>query len=120
MKVFLAIGAFILSELVAIAVFRILRKEYDKKQTDENHGTDYFFGMSAPVFKGILERLTIYIGLLGNFPQILIVFGALKIATRIKSDDNISNDYFLIGNLSSIGIAMVAYYLYIWLQLWAG
>lgn len=59
--------------------------------------------------KGILERLTLLTGLLHDFPHILIAFGALKLGTRLKEDQNshISNTYFLSGNLLSILLAMV-------------
>ncbi|WP_417593313.1 hypothetical protein [Owenweeksia hongkongensis] len=115
MKVIFAIGAFLLAEILAIIVFKILRKQYVKSQNSDSETDQHrFLGMKAPIFKGVLERLTIFIGLLGGFPQILIVFGALKIATRIQSQDSITNDYFLIGNFSSISISMGTYYLYEW------
>jgi len=44
---------------------------------------------------------------------ILIVFEALKIGTRLKSpDDKIQNDYFLVGNLSSIFISVIYVYIF--------
>lgn len=63
------------------------------------------------VFKGMLERLVLIIGLLAGYPHVITAFGALKIGTRIKDDSNkISNDYFLVGNLISIlaAISLVA------------
>ena len=61
------------------------------------------------VVKGVLERLVLYVGLLCGFPTVLIVFGALKVATRLHDESKtpISNDYFLLGNLSSILIVMI-------------
>lgn len=38
------------------------------------------------IFKGILERLVLLVGLRMNYPQILIVFGAMKIGTRLSED----------------------------------
>lgn len=60
-----------------------------------------------------MERIIIAICLVIGVTPILIVFGALKIGTRLKSpDDKIQNDYFLVGNLSSIFIAIV----YMWIS----
>jgi hypothetical protein len=58
--------------------------------------------------EGMLERLTVLVGLLAGFPQILIAFGALKIGTRLteEQNDRISNAYFLTGNLLSLLLAM--------------
>jgi hypothetical protein len=39
--------------------------------------------------------------------QILVVFGALKIGTRLDKSDAIKNDYFIIGNFSSILAALI-------------
>lgn len=54
-------------------------------------------------------RAVLYIGILHGFPQILIAFGALKIGTRLHEDkqNKISNDYFLVGNLISLLLAML-------------
>ena len=43
----------------------------------------------------------------------LTLVGALKISSRIKADDNkISNDYFLIGNMISVGLVLLTCQLY--------
>jgi hypothetical protein len=59
--------------------------------------------------KGILERMTILIGLLAEYSTILPAFAALKLGTRLADDSKtrISNTYFLTGNLSSILLAIV-------------
>lgn len=59
------------------------------------------------VFKGILERIFITFTLLIGLPQALTVFAALKIATRIKDENKVSNDFYLVGNLLSIILALV-------------
>lgn len=43
-------------------------------------------------------------------PQRLAFFGSIKITTRLKDDDKISNDYFLVGNIASV-LMVIAYYL---------
>lgn len=56
-----------------------------------------------PMLLGVLERLFLYVGLMQGFGQSLILFGALKIGTRLKNEeDKISNDYFLVGNIISV------------------
>jgi hypothetical protein len=45
--------------------------------------------------------------LLNGIGHALVFFGALKFGTRIKVDDKVSNDYFLIGNLVSVGLVIV-------------
>ena len=66
-------------------------------------------GRKASVAKGILERAVLFVGLLHGFPQILIAFGALKIGTRLHENrqTEILNNYFLVGNLLSILMAML-------------
>lgn len=61
------------------------------------------------VLKGMLERFVLIIGLLAEYPHVITAFGALKIGTRIKNEENkVSNDYFLVGNLISI-LAAIGY-----------
>ena len=61
------------------------------------------------VLKGMLERLVLIIGLMAGYPHVITAFGALKIGTRIKSEETkVSNDYFLVGNLISI-LAAIGY-----------
>jgi hypothetical protein len=91
---------FIGGDVVAAVVFYIVRKALSKEQDK---------GVARlAIFKGILERLVLYVGLLNTFTSVLIVFGALKIGTRLHEDNKcpVSNDYFLIGNLLNILIAM--------------
>lgn len=68
------------------------------------------------LLKGLLERAFLLLSLINGFPQALTVFGALKIATRLKDkDDRITNDYFLIGNMISLMLAII--YFLIWKNL---
>lgn len=76
----------------------------NEKPTDKN-----FLGLNISIFKGVLERFVISLCLISNILTILIVFGALKLGTRITENPNIKNDYFLIGNLSSILISVFYY-----------
>lgn len=68
------------------------------------------------LLKGLLERAFLFLSLVNGFPHALTVFGALKIATRLRDkDDRITNDYFLIGNLISLMLAII--YFLIWKNL---
>lgn len=72
------------------------------------------------LIKGIVERLFIMISLLNNYPHSLTLFGALKLGTRLKRDNNENekneesnyNDFYLIGNFISVIIAILYVYLY--------
>lgn len=66
----------------------------------------------SPVLKGIIERLCLTLGLSLGFQSILVVFGALKIGTRLSPTNRkkVANDYFLLGNLISIMTSLLIYY----------
>ena len=101
MKYLTATIIFIIGELISLLIFAILKRAMKLSKTSP--------ARKASVVKGILERAVLYIGLLHGFPQILIAFGALKIGTRLHEDKQtkISNNYFLVGNLISILLAML-------------
>lgn len=94
--------AFGLGELVAFVVFPILRLTIA--------GAAVLKRPDIETFKGILERLVIFIGLTSDYSTVLVMFGALKLGTRLhdEGNKNISNNYFLIGNFVSVLIAIVA------------
>jgi hypothetical protein len=108
---------FIIGEIVVnFSVFKYLKKYFrfnEKKANSENETAKPFLGMDLSKFKGILERLTLMFCLVIGLSQVLIVFGALKIATRLDKTKEITNDYFLIGNFISILIGAIYYYLYL-------
>ncbi len=89
---YLLLAIYLSSEFLAFWVFLMLRKKFMQR------------GFSIrPMILGILERLFLYVGLMQGFGQSLILFGALKIGTRLKNEeDKISNDYFLVGNIISV------------------
>lgn len=95
-------GIYIASEILAYFIFRGVRKFY--------LGSN---GSNRPMWNGIIERLFLYLCLLSGIYHGLVLFGALKIGTRIKTEENkISNDYFLIGNMISVGIVLLVVNLY--------
>ena len=96
-----AAASFLISEVLAFFVFVVLSRKLSSTGG---------IGSPSSIAKGIVERLVLYVGLLNGFATVLVLFGALKIATRLKdqSDDKVSNDYFLIGNLVSVLIVIIA------------
>jgi hypothetical protein len=67
-----------------------------------------FFCFDLSILKGMLERLVLFIGLHYEFAAVLALFGTLKIGTRLDSQKNeISNDYFLVGNLTTVCAAFL-------------
>jgi hypothetical protein len=68
------------------------------------------------IVKGIIERVFLLIALLNNYPHALTLFSALKLGTRLKhkeppDEENRYNDYYLIGNLVSVAVAIWYVYL---------
>jgi len=111
MKYLSATIVFAVGELVSLLIFAIVKKAFGPAKTDS--------ARKASVLKGILERAVLFMGLLNGFPQILIAFGALKLGTRLykEKESEISNNYFLVGNLISILMAII--YTIITKHLWA-
>lgn len=92
------IAIYVVGELAALLVFFLITMMFQKKLT------------LSSVLRGALERAFLFIILIVDLPQGLAFYGALKIATRLKDDDKISNDYFLVGNLVSV-LIVIGYYL---------
>lgn len=102
---FLFIAIFCTGELAALPIFQWIRNSF-------HPGSKH---TALSITKGLLERLLIFIGLINNFPPVLAFFGAIKIATRLKdNEDKITNDYFLIGNFVSVLLSLL--YSIIWLH----
>lgn len=101
------IAFYFVSELILFLVFKKIRKCYLGSS-----------GTQRPMWNGVIERIFLYICLFSGVYHGLVLFGALKIGTRIKSDeDKISNDYFLIGNMVSVGAVILSFHLYkIWIN----
>jgi len=99
-----AIGILIGGEFLIHVLFYVISKFIGKTNKDKINRTS--------ILKGVLERLFIVVTLLVSLPHALTLLGALKIATRIKdSEDKISNDFFLIGNLVSVLFGIGYYFL---------
>jgi len=81
-------------EILIYLVFHLISRWIDKTNRDKI--------TKASVLKGLIERAFVLITLWFNLTSALTLLGALKIATRIKDEDKISNDFFLLGNLISV------------------
>ena len=69
------------------------------------------------IFKGMAERLFLFIMLVNGYSQALTFFSALKLATRLKHEEPAKdldgfNDYYLLGNLISVAVAIGYVYVY--------
>ncbi|MFV8364489.1 hypothetical protein ACNQGO_14020 [Flavobacterium sp. ZT3P35] len=118
-KILVFVIIFIIGEfLFNFTWFAYLRKYFEKSviaqekeiKNENNNNDKKFLYLNISTFKGIMERFIISVFLISNFPPILIVFGTLKLGTRISEHKEIKNDYFLIGNLSSILVALIYFY----------
>lgn len=90
---------FFAGEIVAFVVFKFIRKALYK---NEKHAI-------ASILKGMFERFVLLLGIISTVTSVFALYGAVKIATRLKEeqDSKISNDYFLVGNLTSATIAIL-------------
>jgi len=110
-KIILCLVLFAIGELIVNKTLFKYMKNYFVP-LDLSAANKKFLGFEISVFKGSLERFVLFVGLLLNFSQVLIVFGALKIGTRFDKNNKVQNDYFIIGNFSSILISIFYTYCY--------
>lgn len=97
-------------EVLLVIVFYAVSKWLDPKHS--NNGTQEKF---TSWLKGFLERIFLAFILLAGFQGgALILFGAIKLGTRLDSDkeNKVNNDYFIVGNFISIAAAVITYLLF--------
>lgn len=61
------------------------------------------------LIKGVFERVFLSLCLINTIYPLLTVYAALKLGTRLNNSHQVKNDYFLIGNITSILLAMLLY-----------
>lgn len=95
-------------ELILAFLFSLVAQLfYEKSQIDVKS-----------ILKGFVERLFLTIFMFNGIPHAITFFSALKLATRLKHNENSEKDtekfnsYYLIGNLISVTIAL--FYVWIW------
>jgi hypothetical protein len=93
----------VVCELLAALVFYMLARWNAKPPEVRRSSRLTWRGL----FKGWVERAFLVYALISGYPQALTFFAALKIATRIKDDDRITNDFYLIGNILSVCLAIL-------------
>jgi len=100
--------AFCAGEILSLLIFYFIRKKYEKRN----------IAAGGSVLKGMLERFALLLGLTAGVPTIIIFFGAIKLGTRLKEQQEspISNDYFLVGNITSIIIVLLQFQTYLLLN----
>ncbi|MFN8310156.1 MAG: hypothetical protein U0T73_09365 [Chitinophagales bacterium] len=98
---------FAAQELIALPLFYGIRKYYSAQSEVTQNKWLY------SVLKGVLERFVLYIGFINELPGVVTFFGAVKLGTRLDDDkkSRVSNDYFLVGNLTSILLVTATYLL---------
>jgi hypothetical protein len=97
------LAVLIAGELLVHVLFFGISKFFGKDKKDKISG--------ASIFKGVIERTFVVVSLHFNMTSALTLLGALKIATRIKdTEDKVSNDFFLVGNLISV-LFGIGYYI---------
>lgn len=101
MKFIVCTVGFVIVELLVGFLFSAISQVFYKK-----HGINF-----KSISKGIIERLFLVVALLNNYPHALTLFSALKLGTRLrrpdeKDNEKAFNDYYLIGNLVSVSIAI--------------
>ena len=99
MEIFYLLIVVVVGEILIHLIFFMLSKTLGKEKRDKVTGLS--------IFKGLLERTFVVVTLNFDMVSALTLLGALKIATRIKdTEDKVSNDFFLIGNLTSVLFAV--------------
>jgi hypothetical protein len=107
-KFLLLFTIFIIAEIITAFLFAITAQVFYKKI-----GFDF-----KSIIKGTIERLFLFVALANNYTQALTLFSALKLGTRLKhteagsKEENNYNDYYLVGNLASVAIAIGYVYLF--------
>ena len=96
-------GILILGEIILWGVFTLLSTIL------RSHSPSFI-----SILKGVVERLILFFSLVVGYPNMIVLFGALKLGTRLHEDNQskISNDYFLMGNLVSVGAVLGYQHIY--------
>ena len=99
---------FIGSELLIALVFAVIAQVFYHKI-----GLDF-----KSIFKGVIERMFLFISLASGYIEGLTFFSALKLATRLRHHEGSKdmdgfNDYYLLGNLVSVAVVFGYVYAYI-------
>ena len=102
-----AVVIFGTGEVIALGLFYIVRKAFQADKSEQR---------LLDSMSGAIERLVILCGFYMGISQVLAMFGVFKGAIRLKpsEDSNVkkTNEYFFIGNLLSVLLVLVYYWIY--------
>jgi hypothetical protein len=92
---------FIITEVFVAVIFAVIAQLF-------YHTLGFNF---KAIFKGIAERVFLFVMLINGYIEALTFFSALKLATRLKHEEPRAdldgfNDYYLLGNLLSVIVAI--------------
>ncbi|TSJ35944.1 hypothetical protein FO440_23795 [Mucilaginibacter corticis] len=92
---------FVVTEVIIAFLFAVIAQIFYKRV-----GLDF-----KAIFKGMAERVFLFILLANGYSSALTFFSALKLATRLKHEEPKQtldgfNDYYLLGNLLSVAVAI--------------
>lgn len=108
MTILLIAAIMIICEIILAFLFTLIAQKFYKRSEID----------VKSIFKGFVERLFLTIFLFNDIPHALTFFSALKLATRLKHNEGSTdessrfNDYYLLGNLSSVTVVLM--YVCIW------
>ena len=107
-KIICFIISFCVLEIISIFIFKWIRNTFAKKESNTTQKADW------SVLKGLIERGMLLLGFVATIPTVIVFFGAIKLGTRFKesNDTKISNDYFLIGNITSAIVVLLEFLLF--------
>ncbi len=115
-KIICFLLVFVIGEILFnLTWYRYLKSYFllkEESEDNEQQGQKKFLFLNLSTFKGIFERFIISVGLILGIVPIIIVFATIKLGTRFDKTKDIKNDYFLIGNLSSILIAVFYHWVF--------
>lgn len=107
MIVVIGAAIIIVCEIILAFIFSVTAQIFYKKI-----GLDF-----RSIIKGFIERVFLMIFLYNDYAAALTLYSALKLGTRLKHEEseareNKFNDYYLIGNLVSVTVALMYVYMY--------
>lgn len=110
MNIFSFILLFVSSEILLAIFYYLITPNSIRKNTRID---------IRSLLKGFVERIFLVVSLLNNYPHALTLFGTLKLATRLKRDndeekikESTFNDFYLFGNFVLIIVAIFYVVLY--------
>lgn len=99
----LLIAVLVEGELILILIFAIMGM----------YKGNGFKDSMISIVKGILERTFLTFSLIVDIPITIVFFSALKLGTRlVQTNDKITNDQFLVGNILSVFFSII--YFKVW------